>query len=625
MSNLCECSHDRVLPFAAGITLCFIHGQTLWNRLINGYKELVAKVQEAMQMIRQETGGLTQVADKADQIRELARSLGINDISENLAYQGIFHIDTLARIEISDDELIELGLTTIAHRATFKLWKAQVTKVSSNSATGIVEVCNQFMILKACLSNAKPADLKWIVEMIDKAIELNSIDFAVLENKLTQDLQTTITGERTVVADFLADATDNSAITVPLLKRMMKFVPLMKSMQNPEAVLNVLSELLRTKEVPRTQENAVLSKMLRCIVYTPSFQDLEKVIDEVQELMRRAGIPLDTWKLLKNTFLFSPEDMPEGKSELLDFSGELMTKVAEYKQRRLGKKDLYQVIEALVEDEVFTEALKEFTTPILRRVSSRLKLDDDVRNTLNEMIIKIVRRVTLFILLGPEDENATMKLKEAIAKAADEILQAAQQQFKQMFMVIVVPKLEDLGLPAKIFTIADRVYTQLTVGDAEMTLQEAFSMFDLDTQCLQQLEHAGIFKLSDVMRVINHPATGKDRNILKLVEKSLPPAVLTMLKHRSVILEILKQKDSKQKDSNKTGEEELLKGKLKQAFAELLRAELDKINHKLKLSRELLQIVPGVCSAVYGVLEDAAGRDEANVGEIVGNILLQVV
>ena len=284
-------------------------------------------------------------------------------------------------------------------------------------------------------------------------------------------------------------------------------------------------------------------------------------------------------------------------------------------------------------------------------------------------------------------------------KSSPMVTKLAQQKFKQMFMDHVLPRLEEQGLPAKIFTIADRVYTQLTVGDAELTLQEAFSMFDLDTQCLQQLEHAGIFKLSDVMRVINHPATGKDRNILKLVEKSLPPAVLTMLKHRSVIFDIIELMDvikahkqclQKLKDEAgisyklsdvmrvinhpasevdriilklvedslpptaikilmqhsdileiiekkaATGTEkeleteikdilekysEKLKRKLKQAFAELLRAQVGKIISELKLSREVLQIVPVVYSTVYGVLEDAAGRDEANVGEIVGNIL----
>ena len=48
MPDLCDCTQHRVLPFTVAVTLSAIHARVLWNRLMRGYTELVAKVQEAM-------------------------------------------------------------------------------------------------------------------------------------------------------------------------------------------------------------------------------------------------------------------------------------------------------------------------------------------------------------------------------------------------------------------------------------------------------------------------------------------------------------------------------------------------------------------------------------------------
>ena len=70
---------------------------------------------------------------------------------------------------------------------------------------------------------------------------------------------------------------------------------------------------------------------------------------------------------------------------------------------------------------------------------------------------------------------------------------------------------------------------------------------------------------------------------------------------------------------------EALQGKLKQGIAELPRAQLGKRSSELKLSREVLQIVPVLENTIHGVLEDAASGTEATVNEINGNILRQIV
>ena len=100
---------------------------------MRGYTELVAKVQEAMQKLQQDATDRNRACVPADQeqkkrtreICALMEALCIIDISEKLAYQGVSGIDTLAKIEFSDDELIQLGLTKIVHRVTFKEWQKQ--------------------------------------------------------------------------------------------------------------------------------------------------------------------------------------------------------------------------------------------------------------------------------------------------------------------------------------------------------------------------------------------------------------------------------------------------------------------------------------------------------------------